>query len=47
MPLPKSSNPKRIEENAKIFDFQLQPSDVESLMTKEYYIVDWDPTNVA
>ncbi|KAK9240281.1 NADP-dependent oxidoreductase domain-containing protein [Lipomyces kononenkoae] len=47
VPLPKSSNPKRIEENAKLFDFEIEPKDMESLMTNEYYIVDWDPTNVA
>ncbi|KAK7204958.1 NADP-dependent oxidoreductase domain-containing protein [Myxozyma melibiosi] len=47
VPLPKSSNPKRIEENSQVFDFSLEPADVESLMTKEYFIVDWDPTNVA
>ncbi|KAK9367176.1 NADP-dependent oxidoreductase domain-containing protein [Lipomyces kononenkoae] len=47
VPLPKSSNAKRIEENAKLFDFELDAKDMESLMTNEYYIVDWDPTNVA
>ncbi|KAK9459604.1 NADP-dependent oxidoreductase domain-containing protein [Lipomyces oligophaga] len=47
VPLPKSSTPSRIEENSKLFDFNLTPEDVESLMTNEYYIVDWDPTNVA
>ncbi|KAK9450637.1 NADP-dependent oxidoreductase domain-containing protein [Limtongia smithiae] len=47
VPLPKSSTPKRIEENAKVFDFAIDPVDMESLMTNEYFIVDWDPTNVA
>ncbi|KAJ8102936.1 NADP-dependent oxidoreductase domain-containing protein [Lipomyces tetrasporus] len=47
VPLPKSSNPKRIEENSKLFDFEIEPHDMETLMTNEYYIIDWDPTNVA
>ncbi|KAK9464306.1 NADP-dependent oxidoreductase domain-containing protein [Lipomyces arxii] len=47
VPLPKSSTPKRIEENAQLFDFSLSDNDMELLMTNEYYIVDWDPTNVA
>ncbi|KAK9354533.1 NADP-dependent oxidoreductase domain-containing protein [Lipomyces doorenjongii] len=47
VPLPKSSSPKRIEENSKVFDFEIEPKDMEILMTNEYYIVDWDPTNVA
>ncbi|KAK9328210.1 NADP-dependent oxidoreductase domain-containing protein [Lipomyces starkeyi] len=47
VPLPKSSSPKRIEENSKVFDFEIEPKDMDTLMTNEYYIVDWDPTNVA
>ncbi|KAK9324843.1 NADP-dependent oxidoreductase domain-containing protein [Lipomyces orientalis] len=47
VPLPKSSNSQRIEENSKLFDFEIEPQDMETLMTNEYYIVDWDPTNVA
>ncbi|KAK9361547.1 NADP-dependent oxidoreductase domain-containing protein [Lipomyces starkeyi] len=47
VPLPKSSSPKRIEENSKVFDFEIESKDMDTLMTNEYYIVDWDPTNVA
>ncbi|KAK9476291.1 NADP-dependent oxidoreductase domain-containing protein [Lipomyces japonicus] len=47
IPLPKSTTPSRIKENSEVFDFNLDKADVESLMTDEYFIVDWDPTNVA
>ncbi|KAK9474172.1 NADP-dependent oxidoreductase domain-containing protein [Dipodascopsis tothii] len=47
IPLPKSSTPSRIEENAAVFDFNMDDTDMKSLMTSERYIVDWDPTTTA
>ncbi|KAK9455472.1 NADP-dependent oxidoreductase domain-containing protein [Dipodascopsis uninucleata] len=47
VPLPKSTKPERIEENADLFDFELDDDDMKSLTTDEYYVIDWDPTNTA
>lgn len=44
MPLPKSVTPSRIEENAKLYDFQLTDDEMESLETGEYAPCSWDPT---
>ncbi|PGH09269.1 hypothetical protein GX51_00711 [Blastomyces parvus] len=44
VPLPKSVHDNRIEENSKIFDFELSAEDMETLNTGEYHHVCWDPT---
>lgn len=44
MPLPKSTTPTRIKENAEVFDFELSDDEVEVLHTGEYSPTDWDPT---
>ena len=45
MPLPKSETPKRIEENADIYDFKLDESDMAALdMPNSYEPCAWDPT---
>lgn len=42
--LPKSVTHKRIEENAKIYDFELSDEDMQTLHTGKYEVCAWDPT---
>jgi diketogulonate reductase-like aldo/keto reductase len=44
VPLPKSVTPTRIEENAKVYDFELSEEDMKSLDTEDYSPCAWDPT---
>ena len=44
VPLPKSINKVRIEENADVYDFELSEEDMKSLDTDEYSPCAWDPT---
>jgi diketogulonate reductase-like aldo/keto reductase len=44
VPLPKSVTPKRIEENADIYDFELTQEEMKSLDTGKYERCAWDPT---
>ncbi|MCJ1309364.1 hypothetical protein MMC25_003023 [Agyrium rufum] len=43
VPLPKSVTPSRIEENTKLYDFNLDASEMKSLDTGVYAPVCWDP----
>ena len=42
--LPKSVTHKRIEENAALYDFELDAADMKSLDTGKYEPCAWDPT---
>jgi diketogulonate reductase-like aldo/keto reductase len=44
VPLPKSVTLSRIEENARLYDFELSEEEMASLETKEYAPCSWDPT---
>ncbi len=44
VPLPKSVTHSRIEENIKLYDFELSDEDMESLATGDYAPCSWDPT---
>ena len=44
VPLPKSVTPKRIEENADIYDFELTQEEMKLLDTGKYERSAWDPT---
>lgn len=45
--LPKSVTLSRIEENCKLYDFELDASDMKSLETGKYEPCAWDPTKVG
>ncbi|KAL9072111.1 MAG: hypothetical protein Q9157_005219 [Trypethelium eluteriae] len=44
VPLPKSITHSRIEENANVYDFELNAEDMKQLETSEYSPCAWDPT---
>lgn len=44
VPLPKSVTPKRIDDNANLYDFELSEDDLKSLDTGAYAPCCWDPT---
>ncbi|KAH8196906.1 hypothetical protein TruAng_008931 [Truncatella angustata] len=44
VPLPKSVTPKRIVENAEIYDFDLTKAEVDELESTGYEPIAWDPT---
>ena len=47
VPLPKSVTLSRIEENAKLYDFELTTGDMKALETSEYKPCAWDPTVIT
>ena len=48
VPLPKSTNPDRIKQNAEIFDFKLDTDDIKQIkgLDKNHRTC-WDPTNIS
>ena len=44
VPLPKSVKPKRIKENADVYDFELTAEEMDSPDTGKYEPRVWDPT---
>lgn len=44
VPLPKTVSKARIEENASVFDFELDGDDMAKLNTGAYAPCTWDPT---
>jgi diketogulonate reductase-like aldo/keto reductase len=44
VPLPKTVTPRRIDENADIYDFELTDHDMDTLKTGAYSPCTWDPT---
>jgi hypothetical protein len=45
VPLPKSVTPKRIDQNAELYDFKLDDEDMQKLdFPKSYAPCAWDPT---
>lgn len=46
VPIPKSSNPKRMRENLNVFDFELSAQQMEKLDNLSGRREVWDPTNI-
>lgn len=42
--IPKSINPKRIQQNADVFDFEIEETDINTLNGMPDYCCSWDPT---